>query len=118
MVGEKCNEESVKLVYEILLKKRGVYRKFPKEKFKRVAGAINRLGVPQVGFLRAQFYFLSSPFCRRLWGVAYPPVSVLSGPRALYRYRVWATEARNYDQTKYLEEMGVKLELHRRNGEI
>lgn len=119
LVSGKWNQESAKLVYETLLKKRGQYRNFPLVKYKRVCDAAKQYGVSVKDWILVQFRMMDREMCLSLFKVPFPPVNALSGPRARQRWGIFCTEVVEPEkQLEYLRGAGAHLDFHRACGEI
>ena len=118
-VTMRYSPDYARLAYKLLIKKRGQFRNFNSEKFEKVAKVAKEHGVSVIEWISVQFSMLDCGYCRFLYKSPIPPVSALSGPRAVYRWRVFRTEkVVEKEQEEYLKKLGAEIEMHRACGEI
>ena len=95
--GSYVTAQIAKSVYDRLATER--YDKYPftataKRKWtnnfvQKLTDSMETLGCSPMGFVEAQFYFLSPAFCTRIWRCPYPIVGCLITEGARWRYRQW-----------------------------
>jgi len=116
--SKKWSTESARLTYKFLIGKRGQFRNFKPEKFEKIVKVAKDHGVSVIEWISVQFKMLDCGYCKFLYKSPISPVSALSGPRAIYRWRIFRTEITEGEQEKYLKKMGAEMEMHRACGEV